>query len=77
MDGYELMGRIRTSADPRVAKLPAIALTAYAMRHDLARAREAGFQRHVSKPFSLLALSAAAEAVLWLGEEAVRAEPHT
>jgi signal transduction histidine kinase/ActR/RegA family two-component response regulator len=72
MDGYELMGRIRASADPQIAKLPAIALTAYAMRHDLARAKEVGFQRHVSKPFSLIALSAAAETVLGLGEEAVR-----
>lgn len=76
MDGYELMGRIRASADPRVAKLPAIALTAYAMRHDVARANEAGFQRHVAKPFSLLALSAAAEVVLGLRDEAARSEPH-
>lgn len=76
MDGYELMGQIRASADPRVAKLPAIALTAYAMRHDLARSRQVGFQRHVSKPFSLLALSTAAEAVLGLREEAGRKEPH-
>jgi CheY-like chemotaxis protein len=36
------------------------------MRHDLARAYTAGFQRHVSKPFSLIALSAAAETVLGL-----------
>ena len=76
MDGYELMAWIRANVDPRVAMLPAIALTAYAMRHDVARAREAGFQRHVSKPFSLLALSAAAEAVLGLGEEAAREEPY-
>ena len=76
MDGYELMGRIRQSADPQLARLPAIALTAYAMRHDVARASEAGFQRHVSKPFSLLALSAAAEAVLGLQAEAERGAPH-
>ena len=64
MDGYELMERIRASDNPQIAKLRAIALTAFAMRHDLARAEEAGFNQHVSKPFSLAALSTAAEAVL-------------
>lgn len=76
MDGYELMGRIRASADPAVAALPAIALTAYAMYEDLARAEAAGFQRHVSKPFGLLTLSVAVEAVLGLTRQMERPTPH-
>src|SRR6266446_5543848 len=47
-DGYALIRRIRGS--PETARLPALALTAYATVADHRRALEAGFQRHVSKP---------------------------
>ncbi|MBK4738391.1 ATP-binding response regulator [Noviherbaspirillum pedocola] len=77
MDGYALMERIRASSDPRVAQLPAIALTAYAMCDDVARAKEAGFQCHVSKPFGLLTLSTAVEAALEPSGLATRRERHT
>jgi CheY-like chemotaxis protein len=46
VDGYELVRRLRESG----STLPAIALTAYARPEDAARAREAGFQRHIAKP---------------------------
>lgn len=47
-DGYELIRTVRltTSAED----LPAAALTAYARPEDAQRAREAGFQVHLSKP---------------------------
>jgi PAS domain S-box-containing protein len=48
-DGYELMQDIR-ALQPPVAKLPAIAITAYGNDIDRAKALAAGFQRHITKP---------------------------
>lgn len=48
-DGYGLIRRVRTLSD-RHSVIPAIALTAYARKEDRARALEAGFQLHLSKP---------------------------
>jgi CheY-like chemotaxis protein len=47
-DGYELIRAIRSTTGP--AELPAAALTAFTRPEDGARAREAGFQMHLSKP---------------------------
>ena len=47
-DGYALIRRVRSQ--PATARLPALALTAYASAADHRRALEAGFQRHVAKP---------------------------
>jgi CheY-like chemotaxis protein len=49
-DGYELMRLVRAHTDRRVSRIPAIALTAYALTEDRLRALEAGFQMHVPKP---------------------------
>jgi signal transduction histidine kinase/CheY-like chemotaxis protein len=49
-DGYELVEEVRRR--DRGRRLPAIALTAYASRQDIDRARAAGFDRHVAKPSS-------------------------
>ena len=46
-DGYSLIRRVRESG----SLVPAVAVTAYARSEDEARVREAGFQRHVPKPF--------------------------
>ncbi|HYC94041.1 MAG TPA: PAS domain S-box protein [Thermoanaerobaculia bacterium] len=46
-DGYSLIRRIREAGE----LLPAVAITAYARSEDEARVRDAGFQRHVAKPF--------------------------
>ena len=48
-DGYMLMRRIRSMADPN-GVIPAIALTAYARIEDRVKAIHAGFQLHLSKP---------------------------
>jgi CheY-like chemotaxis protein len=48
-DGYALIRRVR-EADGRVARVPAIALTAYASVHDRIRLLDAGFDLHVAKP---------------------------
>ena len=47
-DGYELIKTIRTTTSSE--RLPAAALTAYTRPDDAYRAREAGFQVHLSKP---------------------------
>ena len=47
-DGYELIRAVRLTTGPE--DLPAAALTAYSRPEDAARAREAGFQMHLSKP---------------------------
>jgi signal transduction histidine kinase/CheY-like chemotaxis protein len=50
VDGYTLLGRLRTSEHPRGAAVPAIALTAYAREEDQRRALLSGFQLHLAKP---------------------------
>jgi CheY-like chemotaxis protein len=49
-DGYSLVRRIRALPDPRIARVPAVALTAFTGREDASRAHEAGFQAHLGKP---------------------------
>jgi CheY-like chemotaxis protein len=50
VDGYELLRRIRALEDPVAARVPALALTAYARDVERERALEAGFENHLSKP---------------------------
>jgi CheY-like chemotaxis protein len=56
MDGLELTRKIK--ADPALAKIPVVALTAYAMSGDEARAKEAGCDAYVTKPIDTRALPA-------------------
>ena len=51
-DGFSLIQRIRHLPGP-LAEVPAIALTAFARADDRARAIEAGFQMHLTKPVEL------------------------
>jgi two-component system cell cycle response regulator DivK len=48
MDGWEASRRLK--ADPRTADIPIIALTAFALRGDEERARDAGCDGYLSKP---------------------------
>ena len=54
-DGFALLKRVRESD----RDLPAVAVTAYASRQDVAKALAAGFQAHVAKPVEPAQLSAA------------------
>jgi two-component system, cell cycle response regulator DivK len=50
IDGYEAMRRIRSLAD--LKSTPIIAVTSYALSGDEAKARDAGCDGYVTKPFS-------------------------
>lgn len=56
MDGYEATRRIK--ADPVTKGIPIIAVTSYALSGDEQKAREAGCDDYVPKPFSPRALLA-------------------
>jgi len=56
MDGYEATRRIKSN--PEMKEVPVIAMTAYALAGDDAKARAAGCSAYVSKPFSPRALLA-------------------
>jgi PAS domain S-box-containing protein len=50
MSGFELIGEVRRSTNPRIRNVPAAALTAYARSEDRAHALRSGFQLHLAKP---------------------------
>ena len=56
LDGYEATRRIK--AQPDLNKIPIIAVTSYALSGDEVKAREAGCDAYVTKPFSPRALLA-------------------
>jgi len=50
MDGYEATRRIK--ADPKTRTIPIVVVTSYALSGDEAKAREAGCDAYVTKPYS-------------------------
>jgi CheY-like chemotaxis protein len=48
MDGYEVARALRSEEAHRTTRL--VALTGYAQAEDRQRARDAGFDAHISKP---------------------------
>ncbi|MDB5746219.1 MAG: chemotaxis protein [Massilia sp.] len=56
IDGYEFLRRVR--ANPKLAALPAIAISGMQRDDDIANARAAGFSAHLGKPMSVERLSA-------------------
>src|SRR5262249_18431169 len=59
MDGYELARRLRALFGPQILL---IALTGYGMEADARKAREAGFDQHLTKPVDLDKLAQVMEA---------------
>ncbi len=51
MDGITALGRLR--ADQTMARIPVVALTAFAMRDDRARFLRAGFDGYIMKPINV------------------------
>ncbi len=62
LDGYAVLRWVRQQ--PRFAKLPVAALTAYAMREDRDRVLRAGFDAYISKPIDISLLSAQVQELL-------------
>ena len=56
LDGYEATRRIK--ANPALRQIPVIAVTSYALSGDDVKARDAGCDAYVTKPFSPRALLA-------------------
>ena len=56
LDGYEVTRRIK--ADPALRSIPIIAITSYALSVDESKARAAGCDAYVTKPYSPRALLA-------------------
>jgi CheY-like chemotaxis protein len=54
--GHEALLQIRS--DPRCGTVPVVAVTAFAMKDDIERADEAGFDGYIPKPISVRALPA-------------------
>ena len=54
MDGFELTRRLK--ADPRTRHIIIVAVTAYAMKGDALRAKEAGCDGYVAKPIDTRSL---------------------
>ena len=60
-DGYEFIRRVRSSSERPQARIPALAVTAYARLEDRAKALTAGFDMYVSKPVAPVQLVAMVE----------------
>ena len=68
MDGFAVIKRIREN--PRLAKLPVVAVTAYAMRGDQERILSSGFDGYLSKPVNPSSLAQELDRVLSKGGQA-------
>ena len=53
MDGLEATRRIRTCTHPRGATVPIIAISANAFADDIQKAKNAGMNEHLAKPFEM------------------------
>ena len=62
IDGVEALARVR--ADPEIADLRVVALTAFAMKDDRERFLSAGFDGYLEKPLSVRDFPAQIEAML-------------
>jgi CheY-like chemotaxis protein/anti-sigma regulatory factor (Ser/Thr protein kinase) len=62
MNGFEVLAQLRR--DPATAHIPAVALTANAMPHDIERGLSAGFARYLTKPIDIEQFNEAIDGVL-------------
>ncbi len=62
IDGYEVARRLRSSNNPKVTKVPIIAITANALKGDAEKALDAGCDVYMSKPINIRELWARVEA---------------
>jgi CheY-like chemotaxis protein len=65
MSGYQVTRQIK--ADPTLADIPVVALTAHAMRDEDVRAREAGCDAFLTKPIDIRAFTEILQRFLFSG----------
>jgi CheY-like chemotaxis protein len=65
LDGFAVIARIREN--PRLAPLPVVAVTAYAMRGDREKILKSGFDGYLSKPLNPSSLTAELDRLLIKG----------
>jgi PAS domain S-box-containing protein len=75
-DGYYLIAQVRALADPQVARIPAIAVTAYARPEDRQRLLLAGYQMHIGKPIEPQELIAGIASLVGVTGRKEHHEPH-
>jgi hypothetical protein len=63
-DGYSLIKKVRSSTAPRVASIPAAAVTAHARDDERQQALAAGFHLHMAKPIEPEQLARAVETLV-------------
>ena len=59
MDGYAAARAIRALEDPKLSKIPILAMTANAFQEDVQAAMDAGMQAHIAKPIEIAGLAEA------------------
>ncbi len=68
-DGYSLIRKIRALPDAGLARVQAVAVTAYARAEDRLAAIDAGFDRHLPKPFEPTELAVLVATLAGRGEQ--------
>jgi CheY-like chemotaxis protein len=74
MDGFQATSVIRAMPDARKAKLPIVAMTAYALKGDQERCLAAGMDAYISKPINADELIAMVERLTGKGERTLTTE---
>jgi PAS domain S-box-containing protein len=64
MDGYQFMRQVRALGAGDIARVPAIAVSAYAREDDRRKSIEAGYQAHIAKPYAIGLILEAVRGVL-------------
>jgi CheY-like chemotaxis protein len=75
LDGFAVVRRIREN--PRLALLPVVAVTAYAMRGDREKILNSGFDGYLSKPLNPSALTEELDRLLTKGSQPSKPEQTT
>lgn len=73
LNGYQVLSEIRV--DPKSAAIPVVAVTAFSMLGDRAKALSSGFDGYISKPIDPEAFVSQVEAFLTAAQRAPRPDP--
>ncbi len=73
LDGFAVIRRIREN--PRLALLPVVAVTAYAMRGDREKILKSGFDGYLSKPLNPSSLTEELDRLLTKGSQPPKPDP--